>query len=169
MADTALIATQFRNTFGDRFRSGAVMASQTVGSVIWILLFPLLAAALVGVHLYFGKPLGRADIALSALLLVFHPSMLTYHALKTHFLGKHKNQPFNSQFGDFGIRTLGDTVEITHSWKGISRIKRQGGVLLLFFSPGVAHCLPYRQLSDLGAPEKIADLARAHGVCVRDA
>ncbi len=166
MSDTSALQVQFRYTLWDRIRSGLVMSFQTVPSTLLSLVFPAAGSTLLGVHLYYGSPIGLGNAGLIALCLLFLPILLTYNALKVHFFGEHKDRPFSYQFGDFGLRAFNDAEELTQSWKAISKVKRQGGFLLLFFSSRCAHCLPYRQLSELGAIEPIVDIARAHGVRV---
>lgn len=166
MSDASSLQVQFRYTLWDRIRSGLVMSFQTVPGILWSLAFPVAGLGLLGVHLYYGTPLGLGKVVLAVVCVLFQPLLLTYYALKAHFFGERKNSPFNYQFGDFGLRAYSETEEWTQSWKAISKVKRQGGFLLLFFSPRCAHCLPYRQLSALGAADQIATLARLHGVRV---
>jgi hypothetical protein len=166
MPDTPALQVQFRYTLWDRVRSGLVMSFQTVPSTLWSLAFPSAGLALLGVHLYYGTPISIGNAGLILLCLLFTPLLLTYYALKAHFFGERKDKPFNYQFGDFGLRAFSDTEELTQSWKAISKVKRQGGFLLLFFSARCAHCLPYRQLSELGAVDSIVAMAHAHGVRV---
>jgi hypothetical protein len=166
MSDIPTLQVQFRYTLWDRIRCGLVMSFQTIPSALWFLAFPAMGLALLGVNLYYGTPIGLGTAGLIALCLLFIPLRFTYAALRAHFFGAHKNRPFNYQFGDFGLRAYNETEELTQSWKAISKVKLQGGFLMLFVSPRYAHCLPYRQLSELGAADQVAALARAHGVRV---
>ncbi len=166
MPSSSAIQVQFRYTLWDRIRSGLVMSFQTVASSLWSLAFPAVGLTLLGVHLYYGTRIGLGNSGLIVICLFFTPFLITYNALMAHFFGEQKNTLFNYQFGDFGLRAFSDTEELTQSWKAISKVKRQGGFLLVFFSSRCAHCLPYRQLSELGAVEPIVTLARNHGVRV---
>jgi hypothetical protein len=166
MPDSSSLKVQFHYTFWDRIRSGLVMSFQTPSSIFWTSAFPVAGLGLLGLHLYYGTRVDIGDAVIIVLFFAFTPVFLAVHAVKTHFFSERKGKPYNYEFGDSGMRASSDTTQLTQSWQAISKIKRQGGFLLLFFSPRCAHCLPYRQLSELGTIEPILSLAREHDVRV---
>lgn len=166
MPESTALQIKFHYTLWDRIRSALVMSFQTAASTVWSLAFPAAGLALLGVHFYYGTPIGLGNAGLIVLCFGFSPFLLTYYAVKAHFFGEQKGKPFNYEFGEFGVRAFSDTTELTQSWRATSKVKLQSGFLLLFFSPRCAHCLPYRQLSELDAVEPIISMARAHGVRV---
>ena len=162
--DQASFEVRFRYSFWDRLRSGLVMSFQTPWGALTFLAFPLAALALLSLYWYQGLPISGLFVASIAAAMSFPLLLQACFAIAVHFFGMHKDRTYQYHFGDFGLRACSDVEEWTQSWKAITRVKRQGGFLLLFFSRSRAHCLPSRQLQQQGALEPILSLARAHGV-----
>ena len=166
MPSSAELEVQFHYTLWDRIRSGVVMSFQNWSSALWALALPTAGLVLLGVSAYYGRAIELRTAGIIALCFLFFPVFAVYPAVQAHFFGDRAKKPFNYQFGPFGVRAYSDTSELTQSWKAISKVKRRGGFLLLFFTPKCAHCLPYSTLEELGAVEPIVQLAREHGVPV---
>lgn len=167
--DPVAFEVRFRYSFWDRVRCGLVMSFQTPSGALAFLAFPLAGLALLSLYGYRGLPIDAPFVIAIAAAVCFPLSLQLFFAIAVHCFGAHKGRTYQYGFGDFGLRAHSDTEEWTQSWKAITRVKRQGGFLLLFFSSNRAHCLPARQLQQRNALEPILSLARAHGVSVRGA
>ena len=102
-----------------------------------------------------------------AMCFLFTPTFNLFFVINAHYFGERAGKPYHDRFGAFGIRAYSDTTELTQSGKAMCEVRRQGGFLLLFFTPKCAHCLPDRALQNMGAIAPIVELARPHSVPVR--
>jgi hypothetical protein len=150
-------------TLWERMRASAVLISQRWLSIFFASIWVAAGISLIGLYWSKGLPLTPMLWFAALACFLFTPLMIVIGATSAHF-NKRLREPFTYTFNDTGIHVSAVTYEYTHKWAAISRVKRLGGFLMFFFSPGCAHCMPLHAVNAAQALKPLVGLARKHGV-----
>lgn len=161
----------FSLSFGywDRVRATLTLIAERPLTLALTSLWPLGAIVLAGYGAARGVALGELPWLALAFLFFFVPLMVLIGAAATHFFHRQSREPFTYVFDEVGIHVSATTYEYTHKWPAIFKVKRKAGFLLFFFSPGYAHCIPYRAVPDRAMQAALIAMAGSHGADTRGA
>lgn len=150
----------------DRLKATFALIPQRPLNIVIHLIIPLIGLATLALVLSQNKPVTSQLVVVLAACFSFTPVFAVVIVLMGHFGTKAARDPFTYRFDENGIHVKAATHEFTHRWSGIRKITRFGGFLMLFYSPGLAHCLPLKWLS-AAELQGIVALATAQGVKVK--
>lgn len=162
-------AIRFALAFGywDRARATLTLIVERPVNLALTLIWPLIGMGLAVFALDKGVPFTGWVWLGIVLALLFMPIMVLFGTAMTHFFNRQAREPFTYTFDADGIHVSAVTYEYTHKWPAIFKVKRKFGFLLFFFSPGMAHCLPLRDIPDPALQAALVSMAAAHGADVR--
>jgi hypothetical protein len=75
-------------------------------------------------------------------------------------------EPFRYVIDADGVHVFAKSVDYSHRWEVISRVRRKAGYLMLFFRPGCAHCLPLSALERTGDFQDLIALLSSKGLAI---
>ncbi|HEY5852364.1 MAG TPA: YcxB family protein [Lysobacter sp.] len=155
-------------TLIERVRASVLLIWQRWLSVAFAAVWVIAGVSLIVLYWHKEVPITPAIWMVAVACALFAPSMAIIGAISAHF-NKRNRERFTYTFNDIGIHVSADSYEYTHKWVAISRVKRLGGFLMIFFSPGCAHCMPLHAVHAAEAFEPLLKLAAEHGVPTDDA
>ncbi|WP_394539739.1 YcxB family protein [Lysobacter enzymogenes] len=162
---------RFSLAFGywDRVRATLALIGERPLSLCMALLWPLCGVGLAAFALAKGRPI-TGELALAIVLVfAFVPAMVLLGTAMTHYFHRQSREPFAYTFDGEGIHVAAVTYDFTHKWPAIFKVKRRRWFLMFFFSPGCAHCIPFRAIPDSAVQAALVAMAAAHGADVRSA
>jgi len=162
---------RFSLTFGywDRVRAIAALIAARPVSLCMVLLCPLCGIGLTVLALAKGRPIAGELALLIALAFAFAPAVVLIGTAMTHYFHRQSREPFTYTFDGDGIHVAAVTYDFTHKWPAIFKVRRNRWFLMFFFSPGCAHCIPFRAVPDPAVQAALVAMAAAQGADVRAA
>lgn len=162
---TVVTLSNKRFSFGDRLKAGFLLIAHNHPLLIFFSFFPLSGVALLWLALSRNKPIDGVVIGAVVMCFLFVPTMTVVGTLITHYGTRAAREAFSYRFDDSGVHVEAVTIDFTHRWAAIRKVRSVGNFLMLFYARGMAHCIPSEWLS----PEErraILELAARNGVDV---
>lgn len=160
------IKIAFPFTLWDRMRASFVLTPQRRLGIILVAIWPVIGLSFLAFMLTTGRPLNFSAWTVVAGSLLFYPAMVVLGTTAAHYGNRHMREPFTYSFDDSGIHVSARSYEYTHRWSTISRVRKSGGFLMFFFSPGCAHCIPLRAVESTETLGALVALAKRRGASV---
>jgi hypothetical protein len=150
----------------DRVRAQYYLLTQRPLTLLFFLLWPIVGLAFWVLGLLHWRGFGKIDRWLIVILVIFLPLLPLLRMTLAYARNERLRESFIYKFNKDGVGVDSPSVKLTHPWSAITHVKRGGGFLLFFFSPGCAHCLSLKILDANGLTDRLVEMARQHNVSV---
>jgi len=158
------INLSFPFTLLNRIHAAFALIPQRKLNIVIHAIIPIIGLSTLAMVLYQGHPVSTEVVLIVFACFMFTPSFVVLGVAITYYLNKAAREPFTYKFDAGGVHISTATYEFTHKWSAISQVKRFGGFLMFFFSPGQAHCIPIGVVQRSGELEQLLQLAQENDV-----